>query len=217
MHSDQTVFDGKQTNRVLITIIALCCVVEIALMAADYGVFPVRHLRGLAYQNGGFWSGLLHDWQPNFATQPATMFVTYGFLHAGILHLIMNMVTLWSIGRAIIARIGEVKFSGLYLASLLGGGIGFGALSDAVAPMVGASGALFGLIAAWLVWEAHLRRSEGASLFPVFRSVLMLVLLNVVLWWATSGQLAWETHLGGAVFGGIAGWFIRERYKLTQG
>lgn len=196
---------------VLITIILLCCAIEFTLMAADYGVIPIRHLRGVAYQNGGFWTGLLHDWQPNFTAQPATMFITYGFLHAGFWHLTMNMVTLWSFGLAIIDRVGQIRFSILYLVSMLGGAVAFGTLSSAVAPMVGASGALFGLVGAWLIWEARACRAEGLSPVPVLWSVLWLVLLNIVLWWATSGRLAWETHLGGALFGAVAGLFITER------
>ena len=44
-------------------------------------------------------SGLLTDWEPNFAYQPWLMFLTYAFLHGGLAHLAVNMVTLWSLGR----------------------------------------------------------------------------------------------------------------------
>ncbi|MDR6267679.1 rhomboid family intramembrane serine protease [Roseobacter sp. N2S] len=196
---------------VLIAIILVCCGIEFILMAADHGVLPYKHLRGLAYQNGGFWTGLLHDWKPNFTAQPATMFFTYSFLHAGFLHLTMNMMTLWSLGVGIIERVGPLKFTAVYLASLLGGAVAFGALSSALAPMVGASGALFGLVGAWLVWEARERYQDGVSLTPILRPIVLLILLNFILWWATSGRLAWETHLGGAVFGALAGIFIRPK------
>ena len=181
------------------------------MLLSDTGLIPIRHLRGLAYQNGGFWPGLLHDWRPNFALQPVTMFVSYAFLHAGILHLAVNMITLWSVGLAIIDRIGQRWFLIIYMLSILGGAIAFGLLSKASSPMVGASGALFGLVGAWLVWEARERRAAGETQWPMLWSVIWLTALNVALWWLTNGQLAWETHLGGALFGAITAAFARPK------
>lgn len=193
----------------LLGIIAICVLIELSLQAADYGLIGPSYLRGLAYQNGAFWSGLLRDWRPNFAVQPVTMFATYAFLHAGIVHLIVNMITLWSLGLAMVDRIGAWRFAVIYVVSAIGGGAGFGLLSQAAAPMVGASGALFGLAGAWLAWEYLARHAQGLSRLPVLWSVVWLTLFNVILWWLTNGQLAWETHLGGAVAGAVAGVVLR--------
>lgn len=187
------------------------CLIEFALILSDTGLFFAPHLRGIAYQNGAFWSGLLHDWQPNYAAQPVTMFVTYAFLHGGFLHLFMNMVTLWSFGQVIIEHVGQFRFLVLYLLSLVGAAAMFAMLSTASQPMVGASGALFGLVGVWLVWDCTARYRARASLRPVLKIVILLVVLNIVLWWATGGMLAWQTHLGGFVTGWIAGIFIKPR------
>ena len=178
-------------------------------MASDAGLIQPSYLRGLAYQYGAFWAGLLADWRPNFALQPVSMFVTYGFLHAGLLHLCVNMITLWSLGLAMIERAGNARFAIIDGLSMLGGALGFGLISQAAAPMVGASGALFGLVGAWLAWEWRARRIEGLSRLPVLWSVVWLTALNIGLWWITEGHLAWETHLGGAIAGALAGAVLR--------
>jgi membrane associated rhomboid family serine protease len=189
----------------LLFLIGFSSLVELVLTLSDYGLIVPAHLRGLAYQNGGFWSGLLRNWQPNFPAQPVTMFFTYVFLHAGLLHVGMNMITLWSFGQPIIRRIGQMRFLALYLVSALGGAAAFGLLSAAVQPMVGASGALFGLVGAWIAWDCTARYVARRPLQPILWMVLGLVALNVIFWWAAGGALAWQAHLGGFVTGWIAG------------
>jgi membrane associated rhomboid family serine protease len=192
-------------------IAGLCTAVEVALQLADAGVLPVSRLRALAYEYGGFWPGLLRDWRPNFPGQSVAMFATYALLHAGLMHLAMNMVTLVSLGCEAVRRVGQVRFLLVYGLSALGGAVGFGLLAPTLRPMVGASGALFGLAGALAVWEWQARREEGLPVGPVLRFVLFLVLLNIGLWWAMQGQLAWETHLGGFLAGAAAAAAIRAR------
>jgi len=186
----------------LVAIVAMCVAVEATLLGSDHGLWGAAQWRGLAYQYGGFWRGLLGNWQPNYAAQPYLMFVTYGFLHGGILHLSVNMITLVSLGRLVIERTGPWRFLMIYAVSLLGGAAGFAALSPAVQPMVGASGALFGLLGALAGWEWSARRLAREGIWPVLRLIGLLVALNAVMYWAMDGNLAWEAHLGGFV----AGW-----------
>jgi len=196
---------------VLIVIVVICVAVEAALQGADYGLWGSPRWRGLAYQYGGFWRGLLGNWQPNYAAQPAVMFASYGFLHGGLIHLLVNMITLISLGRLVIERVGQGRFVVIYALSLLGGAVGFAALSEAVQPMVGASGALFGLAGVLTGWEYTARRLARAGMGPVLRVICLLVGLNLVMYWAMGGNLAWETHLGGFLAGWVAGWRVRER------
>lgn len=183
-------------------LILLPVLIETVLQAADLGLLGSPLWRGLAYQNGAFWVGILHNWRPNYPGQPITMFLSYGFLHSGIGHLSGNMLSLFLLGRRLIERLGAWRFLGLYFASGLGGGVGFGLLSQSPHPMIGASGTLFGLAGAWICLEAVERRKLDIALWPVLGVVLGLVLLNALMWLALNGVLAWETHLGGFVAGG---------------
>jgi len=160
-------------------------------------------LRLRAYEYGGFWVGLLRNWRPNYPLQPYVMFFTYGWLHGGVVHLAVNMFTLFALGRPIVHRIGQFRFLVLYLFSMIGGGAGFALLSSSIQPMVGASGALFGLAGAIVAWDYADRYAARMQLWPVARLVVLLVVMNAVLWWAMNGQLAWQTHLGGFVTGGV--------------
>lgn len=186
------------------SMIGLCTAVEAILTLGDLGVFGIPRFRELVYENAGFWPGLLYDWTPNYALQPALMFLTYGFLHVGILHLGVNMLTLYSLGRPVLARAGVARSAMLYAGAMLGGAAGFALLSTTYRPMVGASGALFGLAGALLAWDYAERAALRKRLWPVVQAVLYLAALNVVLYFAMNRLLAWQSHLGGFV----AGWLI---------
>jgi membrane associated rhomboid family serine protease len=194
-------------------IIAVCALVELVLLAGDLGLIGVPRLRMLAYQYGGFWVGLLGSWRPNYAAQPYLMFLTYAFLHGGPVHLLVNMLTLYSLGRLVIWRVGQARFLMLYAISALGGALGFAALSSKVQPMVGASGALFGLVGAWIAWDYIDRFTLSEPLLPVLRPILILIVLNVVFYYAMGGFLAWETHLGGFIAGFFGAFLIDPRSR----
>jgi len=195
----------------LISLITLFSAIEAVLILSDQGLIGDGRLRQLAYDYGGFWPGLLGNWRPNYSAQPWAMFLTYGFLHGGPSHLVVNMITLWSLGRLVLLRVGTRGFCLLSLAALIGGAGGFALLASGLRPMVGASGALFGLIGGLLAWAYVDRFTFEEGLWPILRAVLFLIALNLVLWWAMNGQLAWETHLGGFLTGWIAALLIDPR------
>lgn len=185
----------------ILAVLLLACVLpELYLRLMPYPEL----VRGRLIQNYAFWPGLLHGWRPNYTGQAWIMFLSYGFLHAGLMHLVFNMATLISLGRPLIDELGQKRFALLYLAGLIGGGLGYGLLTRQSAPMVGASGALFGLAGA-LVWM-RFRSDRGRMSIPralrdITRPLLLLIGLNVVMYIALEGQLAWETHLGGFLAG----------------
>lgn len=201
---------------VLIVLIVICCAMEAVLQLSDLGLVGTARLRSLAYEYGGFWAGLLQSWSPNYPSQPYAMFLTYGFLHGGFLHLVINMITLWSLGLAVLDRVGIRGFVLLYAASLWGGAAGFALLASTLAPMVGASGALFGLAGGLLAWGYVDRFTLQEALWPVARAAGLLLLMNVVMWWALDGQLAWETHLGGFISGWLAALIIDPRAQRPE-
>ncbi|GHA47774.1 rhomboid family intramembrane serine protease [Amylibacter ulvae] len=197
------ILSWADTPKTLIyTIMITITLIELVLQISDRGWIADGQLRGLAYKYGAFWSKLTDDWRPIYAAQPWTMFFTYAFLHGGLFHLIGNVVTLGSLGAIALQRMNQWKFLQLYLAGMLGGAVMFAALSDSAIPMIGASGAIFGLVGAWQYWEfANLRRRK-LPLTPFYRMMVNLVILNLLFWYMLQGALAWETHLGGFV----AGW-----------
>lgn len=197
--------------RPVLLLFILCLLPEAVLFGADLGLWGNAHWRQMAWQDGGFWIGLLGNWRPNYPAQPWLMFLTYGFLHGGIMHFAVNMLTLFSLGTPLSERFGAGRFLLIYMASMFGGAACFALLSSSPQPMVGASGALFGLAGAHVALAYRIRREVHAGLWPVARAVLLLIGLNVVMWWAMSGQLAWETHLGGFLVGAALAFVLRER------
>ncbi|MGW0707694.1 rhomboid family intramembrane serine protease [Streptomyces sp. NPDC002643] len=126
--------------------------------------------------------------------------LTGAFLHLpptegtfGILHIVMNMVTLWNVGRAVEAQLGRSRYLALYLLSALGGSV----LVLLLAPdagTVGASGAIFGVCTAYYV----LARRLGADPAGINRFMAGLLIWLVISAVATS----WQGHLGGLLTGG---------------
>ncbi|MGC0381994.1 rhomboid family intramembrane serine protease [Streptomyces sp. SAI-129] len=145
-------------------------------------VLGVPRVEGVA---GGEWERLL----------------TSAFLHEspfegtfGILHVTLNMVALWQLGRVVELMLGRVRFAALYLLSALGGSVLELVLTDPGQTSVGASGAVFGVGAAYYV----LHRRLGADMARVNRFLAGLLLWLVVSAWFTS----WQGHLGGLLVGG---------------
>jgi membrane associated rhomboid family serine protease len=126
--------------------------------------------------------------------------VTAGFLHFGLIHLAFNMVILYRFGEMLEPALGPVRFAGLYLASLLTGS--FGAL--AMSPHAftgGASGAVFGLVAAAAI-GLHQR---GINVWQ--SGVGGLIVVNLVLTFLVPG-ISIGGHLGGLAGGFVVGAFM---------
>ena len=204
---------------VLWVVVVACVLVELALIAADNELIGSRLWRSNAYQYGGFWAGLVDDWRPNYPAQPWLMFFSYAFLHAGVFHLIGNIVTLFALAPYMRERVSELGLFVVYGFSALGGGAAFALLSDAPQVMVGASGAIFGLIGALLTWGAQERAREGTGQATTLRAIAVLIAANVAMWLLLGGVLAWETHLGGFIAGAIAAllWEPDADDEVTEG
>ncbi|MER5405143.1 rhomboid family intramembrane serine protease [Streptomyces sp. NPDC002769] len=127
--------------------------------------------------------------------------LTGAFLHLpptegtfGIVHIVMNMVALWNLGRVVEAQLGRVRYIALYLLSALGGSV-LVLLLAPDEPTLGASGAIFGLGAAYYVMARRL----GADMNAVNR-----IMAGLLLWLLISaGYTSWQAHLGGLLAGGV--------------
>ena len=182
-------------------LVALCALPELVLLGADWGLWGSARWRPMAYQNGAFWAGLLYGWRPNYSAQPVLMFASYGWLHAGPGHLLGNLGVLVWLGPQMLARFGILYFVALWATSLLGGAAGFALLTSSPAPMVGASGALFGLAGAWLIEDVRHTYGLRSRLLRGGLLLVALLALNAAAWGLQGGHLAWETHLGGMAAG----------------
>lgn len=200
----------------ILGLIIICTLVEGVLLLSDHGLVFGPRLRQTSYEYAGFWPGLLGQWTPNYPFQPYLMFLSYAFLHSGPIHLIVNMITLYSMGRIVCMRVGTLGFFLLYAAAVIGGGLGFGLLAATTQPMVGASGGLFGLAGGILAWNYVDRFEASEKLWPVARAVAGLLVLNLVMWWLMNGLLAWQTHLGGFLFGWVTALLVDPRSRSAQ-
>ena len=131
------------------------------------------------------------------------LLITSGFMHAGILHLLLNMYALYWLGRMIEPALGHERFLGVYFASLLCGSFGVLLLQPDVFA-VGASGAIFGLFGAALV----LARNRD---IPLMQSGLIPVLvINFVITFLPGSHIAFGAHVGGFLGGLIAAFVLEE-------
>ncbi|MCL3882569.1 rhomboid family intramembrane serine protease [Marivita sp. GX14005] len=189
-------------------LVGVMAAIEAVLSLSSAGMFGSGDLRWPAFALGAFWAPLLWDAAPAiYPGQTVLMFITYAFLHGGLLHLAMNSVVLLSLGKFIAAEIGARRTLLVLFAAAVTGAACFGLLSTSPAPMIGASGAVFGLIGLWQAMDYRARKQAGLTVQPVVMAILGLALANIVLFVILSGGLAWEAHLGGW----IAGWLYGMR------
>ena len=119
---------------------------------------------------------------------------TSAFLHStdSVLHIAFNLYALWFLGRAMEPMLGRGRFIALYAISALGGSLGVLLLSNPLSPVLGASGAIFGLFGALFV----LQRRRGGDI----RGIVILLAINLALGFIYPG-ISWQAHLGGLVTG----------------
>ncbi|MGY5029499.1 rhomboid family intramembrane serine protease [Streptomyces sp. 900116325] len=119
---------------------------------------------------------------------------SFGSIPFGVLHILFNMYGLWNLGRVVEEQLGRGRYLALYLLSALGGSV----LEYLIAPgqaAVGASGAIFGLAAAFYVINRRLGRDmQAVNRFLAGFLIWMLI---------SAGFTSWQGHLGGLLTGGM--------------
>ena len=141
-------------------------------------------------------------WQSSegiFITEPDGWYrlVTSGFMHFGLIHLAFNMYFLYALGRLLEPAMGRVQYLLLYMASLLGGSLGVIVIGGA-GITAGASGAVFGLLAAATIglWR------RGVN--PFTTGIGTTLILNLFITFAIPG-ISIGGHVGGMIAGSICG------------
>lgn len=201
--------------------------VTIGLIALNIWVFVQEFLAGDV-------EGFIRTWAlvPSAVdlARPASLlpFVTSQFLHAGIAHIAFNLWYLWIFGDNVEGRFGHLRYAVFYvLAGIIAAAVQFFFLVGSDIPMLGASGAVAGVLGAYWVLFPHHRVD---TLFPTFgfwtrqtfpASVVLLFWFvgqlfsgvgAVAVGSAATSGVAWWAHIGGFVFG----WLVAHGVRGAQ-
>lgn len=192
--------------------------IEATIWGVGTWIGSVDRLRLWVVSGAGFWTGLLGDWQANFPGQPVTMFATYWLIHSGPTHLLGNLLMIFWFARRIGPDLRPVEMLEIWLASILGGAIMFGLLSQSCSPMIGASGGVFGLLGAFVVIahaEVRHASSRRAAILQTVALCVGIMALSLVDFTLRNAVLAWQTHLGGFLAGAIVTWTIVPENRIA--
>lgn len=185
--------------------------VQLAMTAVSYGIVPEELLHG---------TGMLYG--PGQLPEVLTL-ITYQFLHAGWMHLIGNLLFLWVFADNVEDAFGPLGFLIFYLLCGVAGGLAHSLVNPgSPIPLVGASGAVSGVLAAYLV------------LYPRARVWILLFLripLRIPAMYALGGWFAFQifsavvageedvafwAHIGGFVAGLVLTLALRSRLYLAK-
>jgi membrane associated rhomboid family serine protease len=186
-------WSARQPTLVTYTIIALNIAVFIWLVIQDTSAFMSSNAT-----RGEFDLGLAKP----YLTENGEWYrlVSSGFLHFGVIHIAFNMLLLFQLGHLLEPAIGRVRFGLLYFAALLAGSAGALIMSPN-SLSGGASGAVFGLMAAAFVGL----RNRGVN--PFSTGIGTVLVINLLLTFTLPG-ISIGAHVGGIVGGVLAGWVI---------
>jgi len=169
--------------------------VTATLIAINVGIYflqlaggaSINASSGWIYQHGALYGPLVAhgDWY---------RLISAAFLHYGPIHLGMNMLALWWIGRPLEDYLGPIRYLLLYLVSGLAGSAG-ALIMNPTAVTVGASGAIFGILGAAIVLERQ-------GTYVLGGSALTLLIVNIAFTFAVPG-ISIGGHLGGLAGGAL--------------
>jgi len=191
-------YHGYQMTQALI---AINVVIFLAEGSAAYTLSGARFGSSWLLQHGVLFGpdiGALHQYY---------RLVLAGFLHWDFLHIGMNMLVLYFVGRLLEPAVGRVRFVAIYFVGLFAGSLGALLLSPDSAT-AGASGAIFGLLGAAFIELRH------RGIDPWQAGIGGTIVLNLVLTLSLSG-ISIGGHLGGLVGGGLAAgaWHYADRQR----
>lgn len=143
--------------------------------------------------------------QPILVTQDHEWWrvITAAFLHAGIWHIGLNMLSLYWLGRFIEAVVGSFRMALIYFVAMIVSGLTVVFFSPPYALTLGASGAIFGLFGA--LFAIGLKLGDRGS--ELVRSNVGILVLNLVWTFAVPG-ISWQAHVGGLISGFILTYLV---------
>lgn len=195
-------------------------VVTVALILANVAVYLFQHTAFGSFEASIFGIGLtprevvtgVDEWPPSMVPPLLTLFTSM-FAHGGFVHIASNMLFLWIFGNNVEDDMGPLRFLVFYvLCGLAAAGAQIALAPESNVPMVGASGAIAGVLGAYLLLYPHAR---VLALVPIFFFIQLLwvpAVIFLVLWFlmqllggfatpAGGGGVAFWAHVGGFVAG----------------
>lgn len=191
-----------------------------ALVLITIAAFVLQNLLGFRTHDGvtGLFALSAHG---VFVQLRVWQLVTYIFLHGGFMHILFNMVVLFSFGREMESLLGTRRFVLLFLAAGLAGGLGWLALSgNGFVQCVGASGAVLGVMATSAAIQPERRLTFMIFPLPIpltMKAGTMVIAfgaVSVVFLLIGTGNVAHAAHLAGGLAGYLYGRHIRARVVI---
>ena len=174
--------------------------VTISLITINLVIWLLQVIPGSTVTSTLFYAPLLTVIEP-------WRMITAGFVHSpdSFWHILLNIYSIYIFGRVIEPMLGPVRFLVLYLVSIFGGSAMVLWLSEPVVPVVGASGAFFGLMGAYLIMLRAIGDNSGL--------LVGLIAVNLAFGFLVPG-ISWQGHLGGLLAGmAVTAVYARTRYK----
>lgn len=202
--------------------------VNMALIALNFLVFFVFQGAGdiKALNASSISHGLIpvvlfdiRDLAPQFQVLPDWMsLITYFFLHGDFMHLFGNMLFLWVFGDNVEDALGHLRYLAFYLICGVTSGLAYALLDlNSDTPLIGASGAVSGVVAAYLM--LHPRVKVWVLVFAriplrltaqwLLGAWVLFQIANLV--FAEESQVAWISHVGGLATGAVLVLFMRRK------
>ncbi len=168
---------------------------------------PIDPSRRSLIEHGAAVGVLVQDGEP-------WRLLSYAFLHGGLIHIAFNSYVLWMFGPGLERRMGSVRFAILYVVAALGGGVAGMLWHSPLAPLVGGSGALFGMFGA----AVALLMREGRGQLDFLdhhggRRLLGLIAINLLLGFLIP-VVSNAGHIGGLIAGFVCTYLFLDRGRV---
>jgi membrane associated rhomboid family serine protease len=151
--------------------------------------------------------------EPSIAAGEWWRLLTPMILHGGALHLLLNSFVLWIYGPDVEQAFGTPRFLALYLVGGFMGSVGSYAFGPCPQPSVGASGAIFGIVGALLVYL--FRRRDSAMIQQYMRGIIGFVVINLLFGFVLSASIDNFAHIGGLLGGALVGFGVDKGNRTT--
>ncbi len=206
-------YDVNQLKHIRVQYVTIGLIATNVLVWA-FGLVAPQGAADLAALTLGFIPAVAFEYAvlpPGFGILPEKItFLTYAFVHIDVWHLASNMVFLWVFGDNVEDALGHLRFLVFYLLCAAAGALFHGLIDPASeAPLIGASGAVSGVVAAYLILHPRVRLWTLVFFriplpLPAFIPLLLWIGQQfVMLLLDLEGMVSWGAHVGGILAGAV--------------